>query len=72
MATEKTSGEVAIKNAIKALKAALAAGDKVDEVTDLSDTASWRTTYVEIERCLAVLESKPAADLAAETWGCTA
>jgi hypothetical protein len=59
-----TDGERLIRDAIKAFKAAIEAGDEADEaMTD------WRTTAVQINKCLAELTAKPAAELAAETWG---
>jgi hypothetical protein len=57
-------GEQLIREAIAALKIAIKAGDKAEEAM-----ANWRTTAVQIEKCLTELTAKPAAKLAVETWG---
>jgi len=59
-----TNGERSIRDAINAFEAAIEAGDEADEaMTD------WRTTAVQIGKCLKELTAKSPAELAAETWG---
>jgi hypothetical protein len=71
MATLKhmaVNGDRYIKEAIKALKAAIKAGHKIDEM-DTLDGCNWRMAAAEIEKCLDVLTSKPPKQVAAEIWG---
>jgi len=64
----RKTGEAKINEAIRALKTALEA---VDEVVDLfmESEVDWPATAAGIERCLKRLTSKPAKQLAKETWG---
>jgi hypothetical protein len=70
-----TRAERNIEVAIAAFKAALTAGDAVDEVITFTSCphgprgADWRVTSAQIERCLQHLTSKTPAELAEETFG---
>jgi hypothetical protein len=53
---------------IKAIEAILAANEAIRDVEEvLKGKSDW--PRAEIERCLAVLQSKPPKQLAKETWG---
>jgi hypothetical protein len=69
-----TNGERSIRDAIDAFKDAIEAGDEADEVMAVNahehgTDNPWIATEAGLQKCLAVLTSKPAEDLAAETWG---
>jgi hypothetical protein len=53
---------------VKAIEAILAANEAIGDVEEvLNGKAHW--PRAEIEKCLAVLRSKPPKQLAKETWG---